>query len=555
MQTSYGPLSAWADLCTANPSPVSTALYYLITEGRISEALGYGIEAVRYSDPKQFGSDYMLTNFLKKNEFMEIGIDKAEVCISTWKGTEEACLSTNRRLKSAATSFTKETHHILHMAARKIARVLGDLRVGEVFARSEWSSGSTYDVSRRNAAFDNKMLSKLTVTRSALKYAKAYLETDYHWFAALTGSFPSGPYCVLPNNFTVVDAARATTVPKSYKTDRFISIEPTMNVFLQKGVGKYIRRRLGNVGVDLDDQSVNQKACARAHADNLATVDLSSASDTVAKELIYHLLPFEWACFLDDLRSKKVLIGDDKIVLEKFSSMGNGFTFELESLIFWAISASVCADDADRVCVYGDDIIVPRRYYDLLSSTLTDCGFTVNQTKSFASGSFYESCGKHYFNGVDVTPVFQKKNWLIDGKGFEPEMIRAHNRLVRWHMRVWGQWRSAKTRALLEGLVKNGTRHFIPLGSLGDDGYLRPVRFFGDPDRNHGIYCHVLVRSPKVRQANGEATIALYLRRSHCSPFAGDSGDSVSLADVSIGNGAYRTRHRWVNLQLGAAIG
>lgn len=555
MHASYGVVSAWADLCRGNPSPVSVALHYLITEGRLKEALEYSVDATRYSDPKAFAVDYMLTNFAKKSEEIDVGIDREKVCIDTWKSTEDACRLTNRRFSAEITSLPSEAHRILHAAARKISRVLGPLKLGSMFARSEWSGGSTYDVSRRRAAFDNKMLSKLTVSRSALKYARAYLETDYHWFAALTGSFPGGPYCVLDDNFTVVDAARSCTVPKSYKTDRFISIEPTMNVFLQKGVGAYIRGRLRSVGVDLDDQTGNQSACARAHVDNLATVDLKSASDTVSKELVYHLLPYEWASLLDDLRSKAVELSDGtKYRLEKFSSMGNGFTFELESLIFWAISASVCGDDSDSVRVYGDDIIVPRRHYDDLCNILLVCGFSVNKEKSFASGSFYESCGKHFFNGVDVTPIYQKKAWLVKGKQFEPEMIRAYNRLVRWHMRVWGQWRSARIRVLLERLY-NGSRHLVPIGTLGDDGYLRPVSHFATTDRNHGIYCHVLVRTQKVRQANGEAGIALYLRRSKVHPFSGDNCDSVSLADVAIGNGAYRTRHRWVNLQLGALIG
>lgn len=275
MHASYDEISAWADLCVGNPTPKSVAIFTLLKYGQVLDALSLSADPIHYFDAEKFCVDHMLTSFLKKNEFIDVGIDKVSVCIDTWKGTEEQCKLTNERFRSASRSLSSDTHAILHSAARKISAVLGDVRLGSLFAGSEWSSGSTVDLSRRCSSYDNKMLSKLTVSRSALKYARAYLETDYNWFAALTGSFPSGPYCVLDTCFTVVDFAKATTVPKSFKTDRFISIEPTMNIFLQKGVGKYIRRRLRRVGVDLDDQTLNQGASARAFRDRLATVDLT----------------------------------------------------------------------------------------------------------------------------------------------------------------------------------------------------------------------------------------------------------------------------------------
>lgn len=553
MHASYDELSAWADLCVGNPTPKSIAIYTLLKYGQVLDALQLDADPIHYFDSERFCVDHMLTSFLRKNEFIDVGIDKQKVCIDAWKGTEELCKLTNDRFRDAATSLSSETHSVLHRAARKIAALLGPVNFGSLFAGSEWSSGSTVDLSRRDSSYDNKMLSKLTVSGSALRYATAYLETDYHWFEALTGVFPSGPYCVLENLFTVVDFCKAQTVPKSFKTDRFISIEPTMNIFLQKGVGKYIRRRLRRVGVDLDDQTLNQGACARAQVDCLATVDLSSASDTVSKEIVYHLLPLEWADLLDNLRSKAVLLGDEVNPrrLEKFSSMGNGFTFELESLIFWALASSVEGVDYN-IYVYGDDIVIPSSAFEALSRVFSECGFTINRAKSFATGRFYESCGKHYFDGREVTPFYQKKSWTnAEGKASLPEMVRAHNRLVRWSLRTMGKWRHARTRPFLERVCKNGPRHVIPIGSLGDDGYLRPVSYFQPLDRNHGFYCRVLVQQPKVRQANGKAGIALYLRRQKVSPFAGDDYDSVSLADVSIGDGAYRTRYRWINLSVG----
>jgi hypothetical protein len=97
---------------------------------------------------------------------------------------------------------------------------------------------------------------------------------------------------------------------------------------------------------------------------------------------------------------------------EKFSSMGNGYTFELETLIFWGLCMGVCRElelEPSQVLVYGDDIVVPVAAYELLSEVLTFCGFTLNSKKSFGSGPFRESCGKDYFLGADVRPFFLKE--------------------------------------------------------------------------------------------------------------------------------------------------
>jgi hypothetical protein len=76
-------------------------------------------------------------------------------------------------------------------------------------------------------------------------------------------------------------------VPKNYKTDRTIAIEPDWNMFLQKGLGGLLRRRLRRVGQDLNDQSTNRFCAAVGSIDgSLATLDMSMASDTVAYRLV-----------------------------------------------------------------------------------------------------------------------------------------------------------------------------------------------------------------------------------------------------------------------------
>jgi hypothetical protein len=92
--------------------------------------------------------------------------------------------------------------------------------------------------------------------------------------------------------------------------------------------------------------------------------------------------------------------------------MGNGFTFELETLIFWGLTkalAELTGDEEHRISVYGDDIICGRKTALAVMQFFPLIGFTINRKKSFLDGPFRESCGKHYFNGSDVTPFYVRK--------------------------------------------------------------------------------------------------------------------------------------------------
>jgi hypothetical protein len=203
-------------------------------------------------------------------------------------------------------------------------------------------------------------------------------------------------------------------VPKDATKDRGIAIEPSINVFFQLGVGKCIRARLNRIGIDLRrGQSIHVREAREASLRKThATIDLSSASDTVCTELVKWLLPHPWWELLDTLRSPATLIGGRWHILEKFSSMGNGFTFELETLIFLALSTAVSRGrygPSQGILVYGDDIIVPGEIFQDTLAALKFCGFTPNKRKTFAAESrFKESCGGDYFDGEPVRAHYLK---------------------------------------------------------------------------------------------------------------------------------------------------
>jgi hypothetical protein len=90
----------------------------------------------------------------------------------------------------------------------------------------------------------------------------------------------------------------------------------------------------------------------------------------------------------------------------------------LESLIFYAIAKAaqeyvrqnvVGPISRHTVNTYGDDIICPKYSSTLTIKLLKICGFETNEKKSFTEGPFRESCGGHFFNGIDISPFYIRK--------------------------------------------------------------------------------------------------------------------------------------------------
>jgi hypothetical protein len=531
-------------LCEAIDTPRALATW-LCFKYNHEALLGLPPVAVAESDSSRFQLEYFLHEYLSKYKGLKLSAKPREVALDRWRSAELLCRETNLRFRALQhRPFSGRVESTLFRAQRKIAAVLGRLDVATVLGDCKWGPGATFDIRRELATPDKKISQAISVTAAALPYLRRVVESDPHWSFCFLGEMPWGQFSLLPVNFKIVRGSRFLTVAKTAKTDRVIAAEPTGNSFLQQGVHGYLRRRLKRFGVDLDDQSINRKLAQDAYATGLSTLDLSMASDTITSELVYHLLPIHWAMFLDSLRSKETVdpLGSKEWVrTEKFASMGNAFCFELETLIFWALASSVAevVEGHDRrVSVYGDDIIVPRGAFDSVVEILQVCGFTVNSKKSFKDGNFFESCGGHYHKGIDVTPVYQKE--LLNTP---PELIRAHNRLIRLAARLLrnDRW-FIVTKATRAVKASWPLRPFprIPYGVSEDGGFLRPLQeFILDP--NHGFRCRVLDYVPRLTGGREDAMYAYKLRRKlYQSPDPLGRGANTT-------KGSWRTRVRWVS--------
>jgi hypothetical protein len=358
-----------------------------------------------------------------------------------------------------------------------IGKILGDEPdLQSIYADCGFGPGASIGVTGETTNLSRKLLAdKWTCTPSALPYALASMKSDYHLWEFLNvkrGTRSGKQYApmdptVMLQKFTdrirLVHYNNIVTVPKTTKVDRTIAVEPLLNGFLQKGVDENIRKRLLRVGLDLRDQQRNQDLARLGsmpdQADPFVTIDLSSASDSVSLGLTRWLLPPSWFHLMDAIRSPAYrLPGGRESRYEKIASMGNGFCFPLETLIF----ASVCALYAKPgdFTVYGDDIIVRQSVSQQVVKTLWRIGFRHNTGKTFLKGPFRESCGADWYEGQDVRPLA-----LDDSLDSLSKLITFHNMSLRkpdWALRF------AKVREYLRRLVPERARFMRPFtGSVG----------------------------------------------------------------------------------------
>ncbi len=327
------------------------------------------------------------------------GVDKEQTAWAKFTEFEQQCKSANAlfsTLIEGKTAIPFHLHETYLLAQQKIRSILGDApKLSRL--RLRCGPGATTNVKKENASVTRKFSSVLACSEPTVKY----LSEIFHELPHL---------CPFVGDEGVVDVevhhGRLQFVPKDAKQYRAIVVEPFLTGLVQLGLCDYMSHLLRASGIDITDQSRNQRAARIGSlTGELATLDLSSASDSISTSLVEFLLPQDWFFFLSRYRSDTVLYKGEIIKLEKFSSMGNGFTFPLETLIFYALSWAA-SSKRGKVLAYGDDIIVATTDMHSVIEILEFSGFTINKKKSFGTGPFRESCGADYLSGIDIRPFY-----------------------------------------------------------------------------------------------------------------------------------------------------
>lgn len=408
-QTSAVATRLYKDLNT----PLAVTCLELLKARKFSDLINLTVDPNKYETAYDFSLDYQAVSFLKKAAGLPTAIDTQQVALEGFIKAEKLCSLTNTRLATSVGRNAK-LHGILSVAGLKIQKILGKLpKVSDM--RLQFGPGATSTCSGSDVNLLTKFSSKIECSREALPYVWEAIKANPWWMAAIADLDVDAPFSVTTTLATAfVNWNSLHFVPKNAKTDRCICIEPNSVVPLQLMHGSYLRNRLRLHGLDLTKQAdVNRHYAYLGSIDgSYATIDLASASDTISYELIKLLLPGDWYERLAALRSEYTLLPDGTYHENgKFSSMGNGYTFELETLVFYAILLA-CRDYCEnphRVFAFGDDLIVPTGMVDIVLESLEYAGFQVNHEKTFLSGPFRESCGHDYFKGTNVRPYFLKQ--------------------------------------------------------------------------------------------------------------------------------------------------
>lgn len=398
-------IDLWASLDTA----VSLSLAIMLRSGMIDDIIRKKINPSDYITDSSFHLDYQAVKFIAKYEGVGVEVEKIKAAIDAFIWAEDECRLTNRRLinlfdgQEYSPTPSSVVLDIFRDLPKEMDLILKDCpRIEDLVC--DFGPGASF-ATRKDTSAHAKMRSRLEGTFANNSDMMNLILTS------CPGWTSYGPTVVTPG-------CELSFVPKDGKTHRPIGIEPLLNGFVQKGIGRCIRDKLLDQNIDIrKGEGRNGELARKANQLSLATVDLKSASDTISYMLVLHMLTEPWFELLSGVRSPSYMVRNadhDGVwrVYEKFSSMGNGYTFELETAIFLSIAKATCKYlklPTENISVYGDDIIIPRSAYNTFRDVCQFCGFTINEEKTFVNGSFFESCGKDWFNGTDVRPIFLKK--------------------------------------------------------------------------------------------------------------------------------------------------
>jgi hypothetical protein len=517
---------ATAILCALD-CPRALTVVILLRYKMWDEIANLRLDPLAFNDPHLFFVAHQATKLLSKARWLPTSFNKREVAKLKFVESEEQCRATNlvwRSYRRSELKLQPDLEQVFHTARRKIGKVLGE----DLYAWAElcdFGPGADGSTDAGMTSAYNKLSNPGCVTFGAYPYLNAFCELTALG-RLFVGNIETGLL-----DLEISRGNSVTFVPKSAKTDRPIAIEPRWNIFFQKGMGRYIRNRLKHFGVNLDFQGLNQAfAIYGSGTGKYATIDLASASDTVSREVVLALLPEPWLTVLSAMRSPDYYLDGKWFGYHKWSSMGNGYTFELESLLFWALCSSI----DDDVAVYGDDLVVPTQSYDSIVRVLEFCGFKVNSEKSFSSGYFRESCGRDAFDGVDVTPIYWKEP--LDDQG----TLTLVNQISVLATRLGApEFRSPSLKKVWKDLVYQLPKRFQQRGPTMISTVVHDVESSWAAVRKSGwdgVHINVWVPVPRrFRYFHYDAAVASLLLRRHWSNLGVQLPRAESLRDSALG--------------------
>jgi hypothetical protein len=384
--------------------------------------------SVPFTGLAEFRSEALKKSLLKKFVPKEKASGLNTVALENFKALNEKVMTFSLDEAFLTTDVFLEWKRVIDVALHSGPDQAPRYSLRSCFANGMCGPGAS--VGSPNNLFFTKMFDCSITTTSVFLYEHYHHSLNPRWRRA-------EEYRLLDHKVKVVPGSKMSTVPKDRTKNRTICTEPILNMFYQLGMKTQLESvLLDRFNIDLSTMPDLNKRLARLSSidGSLATIDLKDASDSISVELCRQLLPPKLFQLLMYIRSPRAHVGTELVTLAMISTMGNGFTFALMTLLFASLVRAIYNLNNIRyqvgtnVGVFGDDIIIVSEHADLLIDTLDRAGLVVNLDKSFTTGFFRESCGGDYFHGQDVRGIYIKK------MSHETHVYSAFNRLHLWSL-------------------------------------------------------------------------------------------------------------------------
>lgn len=318
------------------------------------------------------------------------------------------------------------TRTIVFGAKGYIDQILGDFSNLEICERASFGKKSSVGIPMRKACEGSRYEAPITGSRDQVEWFDKYFGI---WNRPALRYAQSRAELLRKPPYRHVDVLEAVLVDKTWKSLRMIMPNTTIGTLYSSGLGRTIEGRLRTFGHDIKYlQPVHgELAKIGSITGTLVTADQSLASDNITVDLIDRLFPSKWAYALKKGRIEEMALYGRRIKTPTFATMGIGFTFPLQTLVFLAILLAIrdhCElDEQTVISVFGDDLIYDIRMHSVVMSVFPSLGLVINADKTFADGYFRESCGFDYYRGIDVRPFHLKR---VDTRSAAKRRVEAY---------------------------------------------------------------------------------------------------------------------------------
>jgi hypothetical protein len=304
------------------------------------------------TSPSFFKANYQMEVLYKRYRFTTDMYSDSELKDKTFKSWLETQQSLSRPFVPSM-----GLQRILRRARKIIKDVLGPYDMEEHIELCGFGKRATKGSGLLKSYLDLKLTAPISSSRGLSVWFKKYLESD-PLLTEVLGEIPTYD----------VTALDLILVPKSWKTLRPITPNTTVGTWYTSGLGEMIADRLKAIGLNIHNLQERHGRLARSSSISRrnVTADLSAASDSYVWELLQWVIPRPWLNALRRGRLSYIEYEGVTYPLRSFMAMGIGFTFSLQTLIFYALiratKEELCLEDG-TISVYGDDLIYPRSWH------------------------------------------------------------------------------------------------------------------------------------------------------------------------------------------------